>query len=103
MRRLLAFADEFYRSSETGIALLPRACRPAIASSRYIYAAIGHEIAGHGYDSVTRRAHTSLARKLLLALRSLPWLWASPRPRAPGPADVHLVALIRAAGVEVDA
>ena len=101
-RRLLLRADDFYRSAERGIALLPRACRPAIASSRYIYAAIGDQIARADHDNITRRAHTSLARKLLLAVRSLPWLWALPGARGEGPADALLCAEIRAAGLEVE-
>lgn len=65
-KRLLAAAETYYRRSEPGIARLPRSCRPAIWGARYIYAAIGDEIAKNDYDSVTRRAHTSRARKLAL-------------------------------------
>ena len=102
-RRLLLRADDFYRSSERGIALLPRPCRLSIASARYIYAAIGDGIAGAGFDSVTRRAHTSLPGKLLRVGRALPWLLASPGPRGEGPADALLCAYVRAAaGLEVE-
>jgi phytoene synthase len=100
-RRLLLRADDFYRSAERGIALLPLGCRPAIASSRYIYAAIGDEIARAGHDSVTRRAHTSLGRKLLLVGRALGASLARARPEAEGPADALLCAHIRATGIAV--
>lgn len=63
-RRLLAVAEGFYQRSEPGIAALPPDCRPGIFAARHVYAAIGHDLARHGYDSVTRRAHTTRAAKL---------------------------------------
>ncbi|MBV9825840.1 MAG: phytoene/squalene synthase family protein [Alphaproteobacteria bacterium] len=70
VRRLLDVADEFYRLAEPGIALLPLACQPGIRSARSIYAAIGHEIARNGHDSVSRRAVVSTRRKLVLLARA---------------------------------
>ena len=100
VRRLLARADEHYRAADRGVPLLPRSCRLAIASSRRIYAAIGDDLARHGHDSITRRAHTSTLRKLLLIGRSLPSLIASPAAPAPGPADAILDRLL--SEVELD-
>lgn len=62
--RLLAEAQEFYRRSGAGVGVLPRRCRPGIEAARRIYGAIGHEVARAGYDSITRRAHTSRGAKL---------------------------------------
>jgi phytoene synthase len=100
-RRLLDVADRFYDSSERGIALLPADCRLAIASSRHIYAAIGDDLAAHGYDSITRRAHTSAARKLALVARAAPLALRPPEPPITGPADELLARLCREAGVPV--
>lgn len=70
VRRLLAEADALYRRSEAGIARLPLACRPGIGAARWIYAAIGHQVARQGFDSVSRRAVVSRRRKLALLARS---------------------------------
>ena len=70
-RRLLGYADILYRRGETGIALLPLACRPGIRAARLIYADIGREIAKAGYRSVERRAVVPKARKTLLLGKAL--------------------------------
>ncbi|MEM6664611.1 MAG: phytoene/squalene synthase family protein [Pseudomonadota bacterium] len=68
-KRLLAEATRLYHRSEAGIAILPRRCRPGIYAARYIYAGIGGRIRAAGFDSVTKRARTSLTEKLgLVAL-----------------------------------
>ncbi len=64
VERLLAAADEFYRRGEIGIAALPADCRPGILAAGRLYAEIGREVERAGLDSVTRRAHTSMSRKL---------------------------------------
>lgn len=75
--RLLAEADRLYRRAEPGLRRLPLSCRPAMWAARLIYADIGREIARNGYDSVSRRAHTSAGRKVaLLALAC----WRAARP-----------------------
>ena len=51
--RLLAAAELLYAHSESGIAGLPPACRPAIRAARLIYAEIGREVERAGYDSVS--------------------------------------------------
>jgi 15-cis-phytoene synthase len=99
VRLLLEHAGAFYSSSRRGIPLLPRSCRPAIAAAGSIYGAIGDEIALAGYDSITRRAHTSGARKAALAVASLPA--ATTRAAAPGsgPIDPLLTRWLEGCGV----
>lgn len=63
-RRLLDKADEFYQRSETGVAVLPLACRPGIFAARHVYAGIGGAVARLNYDSYTHRARTSGKQKL---------------------------------------
>ena len=100
VRQLLDRAALHYRAADRGLPLLPRSCRLAIASARHIYAAIGADLARHGHDSITRRAHTTLGGKLLLVVRALPSLVAAPAPPAPGPWDELLDPLITAAGLD---
>jgi phytoene synthase len=69
--RLLEEARRLYAQARSGIAELPRNCRPAILAASKIYADIGREVADAGFDSVTRRAHTSGRRKLQLLAESL--------------------------------
>lgn len=63
-KRLLRRADDRYASAVAGISALPASCRIGIMAALLIYRAIGGEIAKAGHDSITRRAHTSKARKL---------------------------------------
>lgn len=65
VRRLLAQARRLYWRSESGISALPFACRPGIWAARLIYDGIGGAVARQGCDSMTRRAHTSKAQKML--------------------------------------
>jgi phytoene synthase len=71
VKRLLDAAEELYARAESGIARLPLGCRTGIAAARRIYAAIGSDVAAHGYDSVTRRARVPGPRKVLLAGRAV--------------------------------
>jgi phytoene synthase len=71
VERLLAEADRLYDRARPGVALLPRACRPAIHAAARIYRAIGQEAAAAGWDTVSRRAVTSKRRKLALAAAGL--------------------------------
>jgi phytoene synthase len=71
VERLLSAADMYYRRADPGIAALPFDARPAIRGARYIYSAIGDEIERAGFDSVSRRAVVSTARKGRLLLRAL--------------------------------
>jgi phytoene synthase len=99
VRRLLGLADDFYRSADRGVALLPPDCRLAIAAARHIYAAIGEDLAAHHHDSVTRRAHTSTARKVALLARAAPLALGGARGAGGGPADALLTRWIEEAGV----
>jgi len=73
VRRLLDCADVLYRRADSGIALLPGRCRPAMYAARLLYAEIGYEVARCGFDSVSKRAVVSSARKLQV-LSGLPGL-----------------------------
>ncbi|MEL6794127.1 MAG: phytoene/squalene synthase family protein, partial [Pseudomonadota bacterium] len=63
-KRLLFAAERRYGVAATGVAALPRDCRPGILAALLIYRGIGGRVAAAGYDSVTRRAHTGKARKI---------------------------------------
>ena len=69
-QRLLAEADRHYERAQTGIADLPRNCRPAMMAARLVYAEIGREVERRGCDSVSSRAVVSGRRKLALLLRA---------------------------------
>ncbi len=70
VERVLVLADELYGRADAGIAALPADCRPAIRAARLLYADIGRVIRARGCDSIGARAHTSSARRLVLALRA---------------------------------
>jgi len=71
VERLLQEADRLYQRSQAGIRKLPLDCRLGILAARHIYAAIGRDVAGAGYDSISRRAHTTKGQKLGLLGKSL--------------------------------
>jgi 15-cis-phytoene synthase len=79
VKRVLELAGTYYQRADHGITHLPRDCRLGVGAARLIYAEIGREIARNGYDSVSRRAYTSKARKLLLLGRALPVLLRRPQ------------------------
>jgi phytoene synthase len=98
--RLLRAADALYERARPGIALLPADCRPAIEAARVLYAAIGHEVARRGGDSVSQRAVVPGRRKAVLLVRALA-RGAISRPR-PGPSPDPLDAvrhLVEAAAI----
>jgi phytoene synthase len=74
VKRVLALADTCYRRADRGMTLYPFDCRLGVRAARLIYAEIGRVIAKNGYDSVSTRAYTSKARKLLLLAKALPVL-----------------------------
>jgi phytoene synthase len=99
VKRLLDEADALYARAESGIARLRLDCRTGIAAARRIYAAIGHDVAAHGYDSVTRRARVNGRRKMALAGRAMGdaiWLSAG----GPVPALPANLFLLEGAGFE---
>ncbi len=69
--RLLRRAAELYARGRTGIARLPRACRPGIRAAASLYAEIGNTLARGGCNSVTLRAHVPGRRKVALLGRAL--------------------------------
>ena len=70
VKRLLSEARRLYIRSEAGIGALPLGARSGIFAARYIYAGIGQAVARNGYDSITRRGHTSKAQKVGWLARS---------------------------------
>ncbi len=70
VQRLLQAAEALYARAETGVAELPRDCRPAIQAARLVYAEIGREVEAVGADSVNHRAVVSGRRKLALLARA---------------------------------
>ncbi len=68
--RLLEEADRHYERAQSGIADLPRNCRPAMMAARLVYAEIGREVERRGCDSVSGRAVVSGHRKFALLLRA---------------------------------
>jgi phytoene synthase len=93
VRRVLDLAEVCYRRADSGMTLYPYDCRLGVRAARLIYAEIGRVVAKNGYDSVSRRAYTSKARKILLLARALPVLAWRRRPSqaAPHPAVQFLV------------
>lgn len=71
VERLLAEADFLYSRAESGIRELPAGCRPGIFAARFLYAEIGREVERARLDSVTRRAHVSMPRKLVLLAKAV--------------------------------
>jgi 15-cis-phytoene synthase len=71
VQRLLGEADALYARAGAGVALLPIDCRPGINAARFLYAAIGHEVARRGLDPVSSRARVGRPRKAVLMLRAL--------------------------------
>jgi phytoene synthase len=90
--RIVDLADHLYRRSASGIAGLPRSCRPAIHAARLIYREIGHDVRRSGYDSVSRRAVVSDQRKLtLLAKATLAALVSRSASRGPTVAEAQFL------------
>lgn len=83
--RLLARAEILYRKADQAIARLPATVRPAIYAARLLYAEIGKVIKSHSYDSITRRASTTAARKA--------WLVGAAMQKAARPAPKGVLAI----------
>lgn len=71
VRRLLRRADSLYARAATGIAALPRGCRPGMHAARLLYAGIGEQVERTGLDSVSRRAVVPAPRKAALVMRAM--------------------------------
>jgi phytoene synthase len=90
--RLLAVARSLYENARSGIGLLPVGCRAAILASSLIYAEIGAEIERNEYDSVNRRATTSVQRKMFLLARAASyWPFLGPASSAPALAGARFL------------
>jgi hypothetical protein len=81
MEELMAVADVYYARAFEALPALPRHARAPIAVAALVYQGIHSEVRRNGYDNLTRRAHTSLPRKLWLGARALARL---PQQRAFG-------------------
>lgn len=64
---LLDRADAYYEMAWPGIRALPPFFRRPVAAAASAYRGIHREIRRNDFDNLTRRAHTSTARKVLLA------------------------------------
>ncbi|WP_298953315.1 phytoene/squalene synthase family protein [uncultured Methylobacterium sp.] len=89
--RLLAAADTLYARAESGIAMLPPACRPAVRAAGLIYAEIGRDLERGGLDPVTRRARVPGGRKVRLLARAALTPSARRAARPPLPEAAFLV------------
>ena len=78
--RLLAVADDFYRSGDLGLAYLPWRSALAVATARHVYGEIGAKILAKGPDRAGRRVTVSTPRKFQLVGRAL-WQVARTIPR----------------------
>jgi 15-cis-phytoene synthase len=67
LRRLLAEADVFYRSGDTGLSALSFRCELAVRTARLVYAAIGDTIAQSRHNVFAARAVVPAGTKLVLA------------------------------------
>lgn len=68
---LMRMAEAEYAAAFAWLTALPAAVQPAMAVAARVYAGIHCALRDNGYDNLTRRARTSLARKMILALRAL--------------------------------
>lgn len=88
--RLLGRAEELYRRADQAIARLPATVRPAIFAARLLYAEIGKVVRAQGYDSISKRASTTAARKA--------WLVGAAMQRAARPAPKLELSVARGLG-----
>lgn len=104
-RRLLDEARRLYQRSEAGIGKLPLSSRTGIWAARLIYAGIGSEVRKQGFNSITKRAHTSKRQKLIWlgqAVGSTAASLAMPQPATLyAPALPEVAFLVDAAGRKV--
>jgi phytoene synthase len=109
IRQLLQEAEHHYRLGHAGIESLPATCRHAIRTAALVYEDIGASIAANGFDSVSQRARTTLARKLALlvsarrAEQKRPDLSQQTRLAPADPASANLVSLASLAAATVAA
>ncbi len=90
-QRLLLEAETLYVRSEPAIEALPADSRRAIRIAARLYREIGRIVAENGYDAVSRRASTSTARKVEVALSLLLPTHSSRRFDEPALPEVELL------------
>jgi phytoene synthase len=66
MEVLMARADAYYDHARPGLASLPAFFRRPAAAAAEAYRGIHDEVRRNGYDNLTKRARTSLGRKMIL-------------------------------------
>jgi phytoene synthase len=71
MEQLMARADAHYARALAATPALPAGFRTAVRVAAHVYRGIHDEIRAAGYDNLRRRAHTSAARKMTLAVHAL--------------------------------
>jgi phytoene synthase len=71
LENLMADADADYERAFESIPALPRFFQGPVAVAASVYRGIHDEIRKNDYDNLTRRASTSLPRKVLLAWKGL--------------------------------
>jgi phytoene synthase len=81
---LMAAADTDYERAFEAIPHLPTFARGPVAVAARVYQGIHDEIRRNGYDNLSRRARTSLPRKLALATGALIDLRRLPDPAPDG-------------------
>ncbi len=94
IEELIALADRHYALASEAIPSLPSYYRRPVAVAARVYQGIHTEIRRNRYDNGSRRAYTSLPRKLRLGLGALRDLRG--RPRIPFPAGDTLVGALAA-------
>lgn len=67
IQELLARADAYYEVAWPGIRALPSFFHRPVAAAASAYRGIHREIRRNGFDNLNERAHTSIARKVMLA------------------------------------
>jgi phytoene synthase len=77
MEAMMATADVCYQSAFEAIPFLPASFRRSVAVAAEVYRGIHAEVRRVGYDTISRRAQTTLPQKVLLGARGLGRLRAS--------------------------
>jgi phytoene synthase len=70
IRRLVREAHRFYVRADSGVTALPLDCRTGIYAAGRIYAGIGHAVERAGFDSISKRARTTKASKVIWLAQS---------------------------------
>ncbi len=79
----LDLADDLYREGYKGLAYIPFRARIIIALAGEVYRHIGEKIRKRNYDVHAGRVHLGLAEKLLVAIKSIRFLWTKEFWQAP--------------------